>query len=118
MTRIHFSFLSPFFCTRYSETKAEIQFLYFLNCFFEFSVFLVSVLNEKKCLEVTESCIGGNFLSFNTDTKNTENSKRQFKNLNFSLFSHSVPLYQVQKNGEKIQKNDICAIYPGHKCKI
>ena len=24
----------------------------------------------------------------------------------------------MQKNGGKIQKNDICTIYPGHKCEI
>ena len=33
-------------------------------------------------------------------------------------FQHFVPVYLVQKNGEKIEKNEICAIYPGNKCEI
>ena len=42
-----------------SKKNAEIQFLWSLNCFYNFSVFLVSALNYKKCLEVTENCIQG-----------------------------------------------------------
>ena len=40
-------------------------FVQLYNCFFEYSVFLVSILNIKKCTEVTENCIQDNFLSFN-----------------------------------------------------
>ncbi len=46
-----------------------------LNFYFEFSVFLESVLNDKKCLEVNENSIQGYFLTLNIDTKNTENSR-------------------------------------------
>ena len=41
------------------------------NCFFEFTVYLISELNDNKCLEVIENCIQVNLLSFNTDFKNT-----------------------------------------------
>ena len=50
-----------------------------LKLLLEFSVFLVSTLNIKKCLQVTENSIQGYFLSFNPGTKKTENSKKQFK---------------------------------------
>ena len=62
-----------------TKKQAEIHFLWCFKCSFEFSAFLVPVLNVKKCLEVTENFIQGNRLSFNTDTKNAENSKEQFK---------------------------------------
>ena len=78
-----FEFFSPFFCTRYTgikcEKSAKIHFLWCLNCFYEFSLCLVSVLNDNNCLEVIENCVQAKFLSFNTDTKHRENSKEQFK---------------------------------------
>ena len=46
-------------------------------------------------------------LSFNTDTKNTENSKEQFKHHKqwiLAYFSHLIPVYLVQKNGGKNSK--------------
>ena len=46
-------------------------------------------------------------LSFNTDTKNTENSKEQFKHhkkLILDFFSHLVPVYLAQKKGGKDSK--------------
>ena len=59
--------------------KAKISVFMVLKLFLEFSVFSVQVLNVKKCSEVTENCIQGNFLCFNPDTKYTEKSKKQFK---------------------------------------
>ena len=75
-------------------------------------------INVSKLLKIVFKL---NFLSFNTDTKNTENSKEQFKHHNkwiLAFSPHLVPVYLVQKNGGKNQKNDICVIYPGHKCEI
>ncbi len=73
----------PFSCPIYTWTKCEkqakIRFLWSLNCFFEFSVFLVSVVFVKKFLEIVENCFQGNLFTTITDTKNTENSKKQFK---------------------------------------
>ena len=43
-----------------TKKQAEIHFLWCFKCSFEFSAFLVPVLNVKKCLEVTENCIQGN----------------------------------------------------------
>ena len=54
--------------------SAKVHFSWCLNCSFEFSVFLETVLNDNKCLEVIENCIQAKFLSFNTDTKHRENS--------------------------------------------
>ncbi len=59
------------------EKQAKIHCLWSLNCFFGFSVFLVSVLYVKKCVEIVENCFQGNLFANNTDTKNTENSKKQ-----------------------------------------
>ena len=88
----------------------------FLNCSLEISVFLVSVLKVKKCLEIVENCFQGNLFTTNTDTKNTENSKEQFedhKKWILACFSHLVPVYLGQENGEKkLKKNEICVIYP------
>ncbi len=59
--------------------------------FFKISVFLVSVLNVTKCLEIVENCFQGNLFTTNTDTKNTENSKKQskhHKHLILACFSH------------------------------
>ena len=101
-----FEYFSQFFCTEYTGKcgkQAEIQFLCYLNFFFEFSVFLVSVLNYKKFLEVTENSIWVNFLSFNSDTKK---QFKQYKNWILACFSH-LPVYPVQKNGEKHSKNGI-----------
>jgi hypothetical protein len=73
----------PFFCTIYTGTKfekqAKVHFLWSSNCSFEFPVFLVSVLNDNKCLGVTENCIQVNILILNTNPKNTGNCKKQSK---------------------------------------
>ena len=60
-----------------AKKQAKFHFLWCLNCSFEFSLCLVSVLNDNKCLEVIENCIQFKFLSFNTDTEHRENSKEQ-----------------------------------------
>ena len=36
----------------------------------------------------------------------------------FLYFTNLVPVLSVQKNRGKIQKNDFCSIYPGHKSEI
>ncbi len=51
---------------------------------------------SKKCLEIVENCFQGNLFTTNTDTKNTENSKKQFKDhkkLTLVCFSHLGPVY-------------------------
>ena len=88
------------------EKQAKIHFLWSLNCFFV-SVYI------SKCLEIVENCFQGNLFTTITDTKNTENSKKQFKEDKkwiLACFSHLVPVCVVQKNGVKIQKNEICVI--------
>ena len=55
-------------------------------CFFEFSVFIVRVLNVKKCIQVIENCIQGNLLSFDTDTLKKNMKFKKAKIFNFSLF--------------------------------
>ena len=56
-------------------------------------------------------------MSFNTDTKNTKNLKKQLKLLKTEFSESSTDISCAEKCG-KTQKNDICANYPDHKCAI
>jgi hypothetical protein len=74
--------------------------------FWIFCIFSIGIISQK-CLEIVENCFQGNLLPTNTDTKNTENSKEQLedhKKWILACFSHLVPLYLGQQNGEKNSK--------------
>jgi hypothetical protein len=107
-----FEFFPPFFCTTYTGTKCEeqakIHFFLFLYCSFEFSVFLVSVLYVKKCLEIVEICFQGNLFSTYTDTKKIQkiqkNNTRTIK-VNFSLFfAFSTGISRAEWRRKKFKK--------------
>jgi hypothetical protein len=79
--------------------------------FFEFSVFLVSVLNDKISTWIQFSVRSRHLLSFKTDTKDTENSKKQFKAQKkwiLACFSH---LCRAEKRTENLKLKS--SIYPG-----
>ena len=77
INRIDVVFLNFFLPELYrynnTEKQAKIQFLCSLNCFLKFSVFLVSVLNDKKNYLECSFQLLRDILKINTDTKNTEN---------------------------------------------
>jgi hypothetical protein len=58
---------------------------------------------------IVENWFQDNLFITNNDTNNTENSKKQFKNHKkriLACFSHLVPVYVGQKNGEKNSKKN------------
>jgi hypothetical protein len=88
------------------KKQAKIKFIWCLNYFFEILVFLVPVLNFKKCLEVLENWFQGYLFTTNIDTKNTENSKKQFKHYKYLIliFAFSIGPYNSKLKA---------SIYPG-----
>ena len=88
------------------NAKKVLRFTFYgaLNAFFEFSLCLVSVLNDNKCLEVIENCIQAKFLSFNTDTKHRENSKDNLSNIKSEFFAFSTGIFRAEKRRKKFKK--------------
>ena len=80
--------------------------------FWIFCIFGIGIKCQKMS-QIVENWFQGNLFTTNTDTRNTENSKKQYKHHKkyfLAWFSHLVPVSN--------KKNDICVIYPGYKCEI